>query len=169
MEPIIQLTEKQYADVESQVNYIVANNSKSLDEIYSALGRSIYFCKDLELGYINNNKLFIKTPSDNDFLTAKNALDLLSDHQSINKDAAIEGGKRYFARLKENIKKEICTNDTIRDFFTGETALDKALRIIIPIILTALGITIMNPFIMAAIIAILVILLKVGYTTFCEI
>ena len=84
-------------------------------------------------------------------------------------EAAVESGKSFWQRLKDQIKNAICTNSTIKDFFTGDATLGKTLRVIVPIILTAIGITVINPMLMAALVACISLLIKAGYNAYCEI
>lgn len=169
MNPTLELTEQQYAEIESHVSNIVANNSKSTNELYSIIGKGLYYSNDVELNPRGMVNLFSKTGVDKTWLTTHNAIKLLSENPSISRESAIESGKDFWDRLKENIQKKICTNKTIQNFFLGDTTLKDALKVIIPIILTAIGISVINPMIMAAIIAIISLIIKVGYKAYCNI
>jgi hypothetical protein len=169
MGPTIELTDQQYADLELQIDNIVANNNKSENELYSVIGKSIHYSNDVGMAPVGAKSLFAKTGTDKSWLTTANAINLLSETPSISKEAAVESGKSFWERLKGKIKNEICTNSTIKDFFTGDATLAKALRVIVPIILTAIGITVINPMLMAALVACISLLIKAGYTAYCEI
>lgn len=169
MNPTLELTEQQYAEIESQVNNIVGNNSKSTNELYSIIGKGLYYSNDVELNPRGMANLFSKTGMDHTWLTTHNAIKLLSETPSISRESAIESGKDFWERLKEKIQHEICTNKTIQDFFLGSSTLSGALKVIIPIILAAIGISIINPLILAAIAAVIALIIKIGYKAYCNI
>ena len=94
---------------------------------------------------------------------------LLSGSPALTLEAAVEGGGNLWQRLKEKIRHFVCTSEIIKKFFEGGGSLKEAIKTLVPIIIGALGIGAINPFILAAIVAIISLIIKEGYNKFCEI
>jgi hypothetical protein len=84
-----------------------------------------------------------------------------------NEEDSKQDGEKFFKRLNEKIQKEICTNKTIYSLFMEENNLKSALSQILPIVLAGIAVS-LNAIGMAILIAILALIIKVGYQSYCE-
>jgi hypothetical protein len=91
-------------------------------------------------------------------------LDFVGSAVPLAESEAKKQGKSFFQR----IKKEICTK--IREFFTGGNTLREYLQTLIPIILGIISSSLaLGPIGLAIAVAILALLIKVGYQAYCRI
>lgn len=82
---------------------------------------------------------------------------------------AVEIANQKGRKLFERIKKAVCTNKEIRNFFTGDKDLQYYLKIGIPVILALVSPSLaLGPLGLAIAVIIISLILKVGYEVYCE-
>lgn len=159
------LENQDYEELANEVQKIA--DTKSEDSLYAVLGNALYN-SGLEVAPYDYPEAVmaitsIKSKHKVDFIKT---IDFVGNAVPMAKIDAKEQGKGFFQR----IKKEICTNEKIREFFTGKSALADHLKIIIPIILGLISSSLaLGPIGLAIVITILALILKVGYQTYCDI
>lgn len=159
------LKNQNYDELANQVQEII--DTKSKDDLYEIIGNALYDSgldvspedypeAAISLAIDINTKNF-------DFLKSVN---FVEDTSPISKAEAKKKGKGLWKR----IKTELCSNEKIRDFFTGNSDLKDNLKVIIPIILGLISSTLtLGPLGLAVAVAIIALLIKVGYQAYCEI
>lgn len=163
------LSEEQIEQIINEVEDITLNNGKSVEELYAVIGNSIHYSSDFRLAQSSSKSLLEKIDTTQPTITLAKAMSLLSGSSSLTHAAAIEGGSNLWGRIKDKVKKIVCSNEIIKKFFTQGGSLKDAVKTLIPIIIGALGISAINPFLLAAIVAIISLIIKEGYSRFCEI
>jgi len=168
MDQIPKLTDAQIDEITKEVEDITLNNSKSVAELYATIGNSIHYSSDVRLAHEFSKTLLEKIPTSQSTISIPKAMSLLSGSSSLTLKAAVEGGGNFWQRIKDKIKKVVCSNEVIKKFFTGDGSLKEAVTTLIPIILSALGLSALNPLLLAALVAIIALLIKEGYSKFCQ-
>ncbi|MFA5298250.1 MAG: hypothetical protein WC389_08605 [Lutibacter sp.] len=159
------LENQDYAQLAEQVQAIV--ESKSDDNLYEIIGNALY---DSGLDIAPDEYPEAAIPITFDEKTVNfsilKSMKFVEDTTPISKSEAQRKGKKLWQR----IKKELCGNEKIKDFFTGESNLKENLKTIIPIILGLISSTLaLGPLGLAIAVAIIALLFKVGYQSYCEI
>lgn len=159
------LKNQNYAELADQVKEIT--ESKSEDNLYEIIGNALYD-SGLELapqGYTEAAiplSMNLKTMN-YDFLKSVN---FVEDTTPISKSEAMKKGKGLWKR----IKTELCSNNKIKDFFTGDSNLKDNLKMLIPIILGLVSSTLaLGPLGLTIAVTIIALLIKIGYQEYCEI
>ena len=159
------LENQDYEELANEVQQIAS--TKSEDSLYEILGNAIYD-SGLEIspiGFPEATMFRIRIKNSQKFNLIK-TMDFVQNSAPLTKEEAKKEGKSLFQR----IKKEICTNEKIKEFFTGESALRDYLKTIIPIILAIISSSLtLGPIGLAIAVAILALLIKVGYQAYCDI
>jgi predicted RND superfamily exporter protein len=92
-----------------------------------------------------------------------------NNNQRIETIEAEKEGKRFWNKFKNSLKTIICNNPKIQELMNGEGDLTSYLKVITLLLLAALGITLITPILLAAIAAILAIIIKIGFNTYCDV
>ncbi len=157
------LENQDYEELAKEVQQIA--DTKSEDSLYEILGNAMY---DSGLAvspesFSEATTLRVSIKSNQKFNLIK-AMDFVQNSTSLSKEEAKREGKSLFQR----IKREICTNEKIKEFFTGNNALSDYLKTVIPIILAIISSSLaLGPIGLAITVAILALLIKVGYQAYC--
>lgn len=165
----MELTEEQYDLITKEVEDITKNNSKSVAELYATIGNSIHYTSEYSLAHESSKNLLEKNSTNQPIITLSKMMSLLSASPALTLAAATEGGGNFWQRIKEKIRNFVCSSEIIKKFFEGGGTLKDAIKTLVPIIISALGISAINPLILAAIVAIISLIIKEGYMKFCEI
>jgi hypothetical protein len=168
MESLI-LTDDQIDQITQEVEDITQNNSKSVEELYATIGNSIHYSSNYKLAHESSKNLLEAVANKQSTITISKAVNLLSGSPSLTYDAAVEGGENFWQRMKNKIKEFVCSSEIIRKFFEEGGTLKDAIKTLIPAIIAALGLSAANPLLLAAIVAIISLLIKEGYSKFCDI
>lgn len=78
----------------------------------------------------------------------------------------------FWKKFNEKAKDIICHNEEIIDFMngnSGEYTMKSILKRVIPWVVSALGLTALNPVALAIVIAALAYLSKIGFNAYCEV
>lgn len=162
------LTEEDYKVLAEQIETL---SQQDENEIFKIIGNSLNregysVADDAEPGILQP-KMMIDFP--NRRIDPLKALEFANSPFKIKKVDARKTGKSFWKKFEKKIKKEICSNESIKAIITGNGTLVDYLKAGIPILLTALGITAVNPTMLAVIIAVFALIVKVGYKTYCDI
>src|SRR6201986_217920 len=112
------LTDDQITEITNEVNDIISNNSKSTDELYTTIGNAFSYSANVKLTPTSTTQMM--SISENIiYLPVSKSVQLLSGSSATSIDAAKESGQTFWQRLKQNVKNDICTDTTIKNFFTG--------------------------------------------------
>ncbi len=143
----------------------------SEDEIYESLGVSLT-SMGLEAETESSSRFFVKPlPGINYKATPYEATLKLAKLQSedINTESAAEKGKEFWEVFKSKAKTYICGNEGILELIK-EAKLKDALLLAVPGLLASMGLTaVFIPAVALIISGILMLLLKTGIETYCEI
>jgi hypothetical protein len=93
----------------------------------------------------------------------------VSDTMALSAHDAKGEGRSFWTRFKTKLRGTICNDVKIKELLDGEGKLTDFLKTGIPLIIAALGLTVLNPLWLAIIAAVFALILKVGFKTYCEI
>jgi hypothetical protein len=154
-------------DFEQWASEITELQSKSEKELYSAIGNSLYD-GGLSVSKSSNRYVLVEprkeTVSDGR-LSFTQSVQHVSKAGTVQKPApnAAKEGESFFKRLKVII----CTDPQIVELFTGDSLKDY-LRTGIPILLTLLGVSALNPWVAGLIAATIALIARVGFRMYCS-
>jgi len=86
-------------------------------------------------------------------------------------DSIRKNGKDFFEKFRDTIGKVICTNETIIEFINGKSnySIKDLLIVIVPLVVTAIGIATLSPVFISIIVGVLALIIKSGFQSFCSI
>lgn len=159
------LQNQDYEQLAQQVQNI--SKIKKEDELFEIIGNALYD-SGLDVSPLSFPEATIPVTIDGETLkfNALNSLNFVEDTEPLTKEEAKKKGKGLFKR----IKNELCGNESIKEFFTGKSDLKDNLKIILPVVLGLVSSTLtLGPIGLAIAVAVIALLLKVGYEAYCEI
>lgn len=164
---LAQLTESDFEKMALEINEI--SQTKSETELLELIGNALH---DSGMTVSTNDSFEIIRPKMFDegierFSIVKSYSFVANTNALKPKDAKKEGEKLW-KRLKDKLRKVICTDPKIKELITGNGTLKDFLIAGIPLLLAALGISTLNPVLLAIIAAIFALILKVGFQEYCE-
>lgn len=159
------LEQQDYDQLAKQVQII--SETKQEDELFEIIGNALY---DSGLDVSPANFIEATIPVAFDRTTLKfnilETIQFVENTEPITKEEAKKKGKKLLKR----IKNELCSNEGVKDFFTGNSDLKDNLKVIIPLVLGLVSSTLtLGPIGLAIAVAVIALLLKVGYEAYCEI
>lgn len=149
----------------SQLQQII--NSKSEENLYEIIGNALYD-SGLQISSLQYPEATIPITLNEDSTNFNilESIKFIEDTTAITKVEAIIRGKGLLKR----IKTQLCTNETIKNFFTGDNKLTDNLKVIIPIILSLISSTLaLGPVGLAIAVALIALLIKIGYEAYCAV
>lgn len=163
------LTQYTKIDFEKIAQDAITLSKKSEDELYKVMGHGLY---DMGLKPSKTkNVLFDRIDTVGGNIRAIKAFGHVANTTALNDNQAKNKGKEFWKKFKESVKSIICSDKKILDFINGNgnLTLKDVLAYIIPIILVALGLTTLNPALLAVVVGAIAIILKSGFKAYCEI
>lgn len=144
---------------------IEISQKNDLDDLFRTIGNGLY---DENLEVIEQaGKIVLEPKAINTPTFAMQSFMFVKNANPQSEEDNKQEGEKLFKRINTKIQKEICTNETIYSLFMKENNLKSALSQILPIVLAGIAVS-LNAIGMAILIAILALIIKVGYETYCE-
>jgi hypothetical protein len=165
---LFMLTETQLTDayLDELATEVENLKRKDDDELYRVIGHGLYD-GGLAVSKTLSYPRFIQ-PRENllkdGILSAEKSFEFVANVQPTTDAEAKKEGKSFMNKLK----KAICTDSQIQNLLTGQATVKEYLRVGIPLLLTALGATVLSPWTLGVIVAVIALILKVGYTAYCD-
>ncbi|HTL82387.1 MAG TPA: hypothetical protein VL651_11815 [Bacteroidia bacterium] len=161
------LEEFSKSDYASIAKDIAGMTSKSEDELFTVIGHGL---NDSGLKASDkNNVLFERVDRIAGKVSAKKAFNFVAATDPLDHDEAQRKGKVFWKKFKEKVRSIICDNKALSDVIEGNGTLEDKLKVIIPVVLAALGMAAINPTLLLVISAALAIIAKAGFEAYCDI
>ena len=165
---LAQLTEEDFEKMAQEIDEI--NETNSEDDLLERIGNALH---DSGLTVATGNNFEIIKPKmfnqNLEKFSMKASLDFVADTTPLTTEDAVEEGRRFVGRFKDKLKVVLCNDSKIRDLITGEGTLKDYLIAGVPLVVAALGLTALNPLLLAIVAAVFALIVKVGFQTYCEI
>jgi len=165
---LTQLTEQDFEKMAREIQEI--SETRTEDNLYEAIGYALY---DSGYAVATSNSFAILQPKMYNERVEKfnmqKSIDYVADIQPLKADEARKEGKRFWGRFKNTLKKVICSDEKVAKLINGEGTLKDYLITGIPLIITALGASALNPVVLAIVAAVLALIVKIGFAAYCEI
>lgn len=164
------LTQLSEQDIEKMAQEIMEiTESKSEDELFELIGNALH---DSGLTVSTSESFSVIEPKMYDqhvenFNFVK-SLAYVADTQPLSPHDAKQEGKKFWQRFKDKVRNIICNDPEIRKLLEGDGTLKEYLKVLIPLILTALGLAALNPILLAIVVAIIALIIKIGIKAYCE-
>lgn len=165
---LAQMTEQDFEQMATEIQRI--SRTATEDELYTALGKALD-----DLGYSVSSgasynlvqpKMFANQGA---HISMARSLDYVVNVKPMTKANAKKEGKKFWARFKAKLKSAICNDPKIKELLTGNGTFKDYLIAGIPLVLAALGLSVLNPVLLAIITAVFALIAKVGFQAYCEI
>lgn len=164
---LAQLSEADFEKMAQEITEISeTQNERSLLTI---LGHALH---DSGLKVSSANSFEILEPKtankSNEKFNIKNSLRYVAETDPLTPDEAEAEGKKFWKRFKDKLRTALCNDSKIKQLLEGEGTLKDYLIAGIPMVLSALGIAMLNPVALAIIGASFALIIKVGFQAYCE-
>ncbi len=145
------------------------SQNKTEDELLEIIGQSLY-----GLGYeiASSSEVDIIKPISSSELRNMGiaaAVDFVENRNLALTEQVKMEAVGFWKGFKEKLKEAICNDPKIRDLITGDGTLKEYLIVGVPLVLAALGMSALNPLLLAIVAAVFALIIKVGFKTYCEI
>lgn len=164
---LAQMTEADFEKMALEIDEISQTNSE--EELLAVLGNALH---DSGLTVSSSNSFEILQPKMfNEGLekfSMRKSMRFVSDTEPLTKPEAEAEGKRFWKRFKEKLNVAICNDVKIKELIETQGTLKDYLIAGIPLILSALSITFLNPLALAIVAAVFALIIKVGFQAYCE-
>ena len=159
-----QLTKADFERMAQEINEI--SETQSEDSLLAIIGNALH---DSGLTVSTSNSFQILQPKmyneEIEKFSVIKSINFVSETAPLTPNDAVKEVRNFL----ERIRGVICNDPKIIMLFEGNGTLEDSIRNIIPIILTAVGVGLPNPILFAIAVAVLCIIIKVGYKTYCQI
>lgn len=168
MKKFEQITEQEFEKIAADVESL---SQRDEDEIYQIIGSALDLSEDI--GEVPDNLNFM-SPRKYDPIMEKadlmsNAMGFMSTSMLRKKRNTAKDGKKFWIKFKKKLKKAICSNKDIKKIITNQGTVKEYIKVGIPIIMAAMGISALNPAILLIIASVFALIIKVGFEVYCEI
>ena len=156
-------------DIKNIAQTAIKLSKKSEEELFIVIGHGL---NDLGLKPSKRNKiLYERVDTIGGNIRAIKAFGFVENTKALNSIEAKKRGREFSNKFNEIVKSIICSNKKVNDFINGNgnLKLEDVLSYLIPLIIAALGLTAINPTLLAVIIGAIGILLKIGFAAYCKI
>ena len=165
---LAQMTEQDFEQMATEIQRISRNNSD--DDLYTAIGKAL---DDLGYAVATNRSFELIQPKMTSSAGARfsmtRSLDYVANARPAKKTDAKKEGKKFWARFRAKLQSTICNDPKIKELLTGNGTFKDYLIAGIPLVLAALGLSVLNPVLLAIIAAVFALIAKVGFQAYCEI
>lgn len=162
---LAQLTPTDFEHMEREILQINEGNSE--EALCTVIGNALH---DSGLTVAEDDSFKLVVPKVYNEATTpfslKSSFDFTANTQPNNQ--AQQEGRKFWRRFRNKLRHTICNEPTIQALMDQGGDLRDYLAIIIPIIMGALGLTVLNPLALGLIAAVLAMLIKSGFHAFCE-
>jgi hypothetical protein len=164
---LAQLTEADFEKMAQEIQEI--SETQSEDSLLESLGNALH---DSGLTISTANSFEILQPKAfneaTEKFSLKKSISFVADRTPITTSEAKEEGRKFWQRFKDKLRSAICNDPKIKELLEGDGSLKDYLIAGIPLILSALGIGALNPLALAIVAAVVALIVKVGFQTYCE-
>lgn len=164
---LAELTETDFERMAQEINEI--SETQSEESLFGILGNALH---DSGLTVDTSNSFKILQPKmfneDDEKFNMLKSMKFVSETKPLSVNEAEEEGRRFWGRFKDKLKVAICTDSKIKELLKGDGTLKDYLIYGIPLIITALGISTLNPVALTIIASIFALIIKVGFQAYCE-
>jgi len=159
-----QLTEPEFEIMAEEIN-----ENKSENELFQLIGEALhnsgFTVSTSNTVGIMQTKMFNQ---DVESISLIKSIDFLTETEPLSTEEAIEEGGKFWERFKDKLRSVICNDLKIKELIEGDGSLKDFLVIAIPLILAALGITVLSPMLLIVIAAVFALIVKVGFNAYCS-
>jgi len=158
----IYLSEKKIEQL--AIDAIEISKTYNEEDIFKTIGQGLWD-EGLEVAQDESDDVLISKPLSGQKF-ALEAFSFVSVSELRSDEVNVKEGKKASQRLKDKIQIIICNDKNIQSLFMTDN-IKKALKIVIPIVLSALSISI-SLVAIAIIVGLLAIIIKLGYEAYCK-
>lgn len=162
---LAQLTPADFEQMAAEIQYI--NEHQSEETLFTVIGNALH---DSGLTVADGESFQLVVPKAYNEATTpfslKSSFDFAANTQPNNE--AQKEGRKFWRRFRAKLRHTICNDPKIQALMAQGGDLKDYLMIIIPIIMSALGFTVLNPLALGVIAAIMALLIRTGFDAFCE-
>lgn len=167
MNHLTQLSEQDLEKMAQEITEI--NESKSEEELFELIGNALH---DSGLTVSTSEGFEVIEPKMYDEHVERfnfvKSLAYVADTQPLSPQDAKQEGKKLWQRIKDKVRNVICNDPEVRKLLEGGGTLKEYLKVLIPLILPALGLAALNPILLAIVVAIIALIIKIGVKAYCE-
>lgn len=167
MVQLTQLTENDFEKMAQDINELSESNTEN--QLLMLIGNALH---DSGMTFSTANSFELVTPKMFDQsienVNLRNIVGFVAETHPLTPNEAENEGKGFWKRFKENLRVEICTNPTIKELMLGDGTLKDYLKVGIPLVLAALGLSVINPLVLTIIAAVFALIIKVGFNAYCS-
>ena len=167
MNALVHLTEQDFEKMAQDITKI--SKEKSESELFQVIGNALhdsgYGVSKADNSDLIEPKMFDQTQEKINLLKS---VDFVENTDALSAEEAEKEGGRFWRRFTKKLKKMICNNTKFRELLTGESSTKDYLIVGIPLVVTALGMTALNPVLLAIAAAVLALIAKVGFAAYCD-
>lgn len=165
---LAQMNDQDFEKMAAEIQKISKTSTE--DVLYEAIGKAL---DDIGFAVAADKSFSIIQPKMVNAVGEKfsmmKSLNYVTNVKPVTKLNAKKEGKKFWKRFKDKLQKAICNDPKIKELLTGNGTLKEYLIAGIPIILAAIGLSVLNPVTLAIIAAVFALIIKVGFEAYCEI